>query len=83
MRKFKQQRRKNEKAKLDEDSAEHKFTGPKREPTIVESSPPKRLEKLPGEPIIKKGRVSRLAPESGVQIPVEKIPKFLTFMNFP
>ena len=64
LRKFKQQRRKNEKAKLDEDSAEHKFTGPKREPTIVESSPPKRLEKLPGEPIIKKGRVSRLAPNS-------------------
>ena len=57
LRKFKAQRKKNEKAKLDEDSAEHKFTGPKREPTIVENSPPKRIEKLPGEPIIKKGTV--------------------------
>lgn len=55
LRKFKAQRRKNEEAKLDEDSAEHKFTGPKREPTITEIGPPKRITKLPGEPVIKKG----------------------------
>ena len=55
LRKFKAQRKKNEEAKLDEDSAEHKFTGPKREPTITEIGPPKRITKLPGEPVIKKG----------------------------